>query len=98
MIAFEACFMEREEKPGKRGIFYYMKWTSVDANSLKNGIYFVTPMGIGVRVKNPFKVQIFLGKSPKTFTLFQRKLLEHKGMLIEKLSLDFNHWPFTLLS
>jgi len=54
--------------------------------------------GDGVRVKYPFKVRLFLAKSPKTFTLVQGKLLEDKQMLIEKLSLDFNHQPFTLLS
>ena len=54
--------------------------------------------GDGVRVKYPFKVQLFLTKSPKTFTLVQGKLLEDKRMLIEKLSLDFNRQPFTFLS
>lgn len=54
--------------------------------------------GDGVRVKYPFKVRLFLAKSPKTFTLVQGKLLEDKRMLIEKLSLDFNRQPFTFLS
>lgn len=54
--------------------------------------------GDGVRVKYPFKVRLFLAKSPKTFALVQGKLLEDKQMLIEKLSLDFNLQPFTLLS
>ena len=34
--------------------------------------------GDGVRVKYPFKVWLFLAKSPKTFTLVQGKLLEDK--------------------
>jgi len=54
--------------------------------------------GDGVRVKYPFKVRLFLAKSPKTFSLVQGKLQEDKRMLIEKLSLDFNRQPFTLLS
>ena len=52
--------------------------------------------GDGVRVKYPFKVHLFLAKSPKTFTIVQGELQEDQRMLIEKLSLDFGRQPFTL--
>ena len=46
--------------------------------------------GDGVRVKYPFKVRLFLAKSPKSFSIIQGKLQEDPQMLIEKLSLDFS--------
>ena len=53
--------------------------------------------GDGVRVRYPFKVCLFLAKSPKTFSVVQGKLQEDPRMLIEKLSLDFSRQPCTLV-
>lgn len=46
--------------------------------------------GYWVRVKYPFKVRLFLAKSPKTFSLIDGELREDQRMLIEKLSIDFH--------
>lgn len=51
--------------------------------------------GDGVRVKYPFKVRLYLAKSPKTFSIVLGELQEDQRMLIEKLSLDFSRKPFT---
>jgi len=53
--------------------------------------------GDGVRVKYPFKVRIFLAKSPKTFNIVHWELQEDQLMLLEKLSLDFSRQPFALM-
>ena len=46
--------------------------------------------GDGVRVEYPFKVRLFLSKSPKTFSLISGELKEDHLNLMEKLSIDFS--------
>ena len=52
--------------------------------------------GDGVRVKYPFKVRLFLSKSPKTFSLINGELQEDQRMFIEKLSIDFCRQPVSI--
>ena len=52
--------------------------------------------GDGVRVKYPFKVRLFLSKSPKTFSLINGELQEDQRMFIEKLSIDFCRQPVSM--
>nr|XP_058969958.1 heterochromatin protein 1-like [Pocillopora verrucosa] len=54
--------------------------------------------GDGVRVKYPFKIRLFLAKSPKTYSIINGKIQEDQRMLIEKLSIDFSRQPVTIQS
>ena len=54
--------------------------------------------GYGVRVKYPFKIRLFLTKSPKTYSIINGKIQGDQRMLIEKLSIDFSRQPVTIQS
>ena len=54
--------------------------------------------GDGVKLKYPFKVRLFLAKSPNTYSVRNGQLQEDQRILIEKRPIDFNRQPRTVQS
>ena len=68
--------MERGGKLERRGIFCPTKMILMDANLLNNWGVECDSDGDWVRVKYPFRVRLFLSKSPKMFSLNSGELQE----------------------
>ena len=98
MIVFVFCFMVKEEREGKRGHFFLDRGDFEGCNLPEVGERVIDFNGDGVKLKYPFKVRLFLAKSPKTYSVRNGQLQKDQRILIEKRPIDFSRQPITIQS
>ena len=98
MIVFVFCFMVKEEREGKRCNFFLDRGDFEICNLPEDWERVIDCNGDGVKLKYPFKVRLFLAKSPKTYSVRNGQLHEDQRILIEKLSIDFSRQPIIIQS